>query len=196
MEAAEVELLADNPWVMRRKITVDEYHEMGKAGILREDDRVELIEGELVAMAPIGPEHNGGINWLTQALVRAVGDSAIVQVQGSIRLDDQTEPQPDISVLLPRADFYRKSHATPADALLLVEMADSSLRFDRAVKRPLYARAGIAEYWIVDLHGQAVEVCRAPTEHGYGSVVRLGRDKTLNIETLPGVTISVAELLG
>ncbi len=196
MDAAEVDLLAGNPWVMRRKITVAEYHEMGKAGILREDDRVELIEGELVAKAPIGSEHNGGTNWLTQALVRAVGERAIVQVQGSIRLDEQTEPQPDISVLLPRADFYRKTLATPADVLLLIEIADSSLRFDRAVKRPLYARAGIAEYWIVDLTGQAVEVCRSPNEHGYGSVVRLGRDKTLSLESLPDVTISVAELLG
>ena len=196
MDIVETELLLDNPWVPRRGITVAEYHRMGETGILHEDERVELIEGELVAMAPIGTEHSGAINWLTRALVLAVGDRGIVSVQNPVRLSDRTEPQPDFTVLRPRADDYRKSSATPEDVLLLIEIADSSLRFDRAVKRPLYARHGIAEYWIVDVPGQAVEVCRAPTEHGYGSVVRVGRDRAVNIERLPDVSISVAALLG
>jgi len=196
MDTVEAELLADNPWVARRKITVDEYHEMGKAGILTRDDRVELIEGELVTMAPIGSEHNGAVSWLAHALIRAIGDRGIVLVQGSIRLDDQTEPQPDFSILRPRADFYRKAHASPADVLFLVEIADSSLRFDRSIKRPLYARAGIVEYWLVDLAGGAVEICRQPGKTDYADVLLAGRGAVIESALLPGVAISVADLLG
>jgi Uma2 family endonuclease len=196
MDTAEVALLPDNPWVARRKITVHDYHEMGKAGILHEDDRVELIEGELVAMAPIGSEHNGGVAWLNRALIRAIGDRGIVLVQGSIRLDDQTEPQPDFSILRPRADFYRHAHATPADVLFLVEIADSSLRYDRSIKRPLYARAGIPEYWIVDLVAGEVEVCRQPGKSDYADVKPAGRGAVIEPALLPGVAISVSDLLG
>jgi Uma2 family endonuclease len=140
-------------------------------------------------MSPIGPHHNGVVNWLNQALVRAIGDRGIVQVHGPVRLDD-------FAVLRPCADFCRERHPRPEDVLLVIEMSDSSLRFDRAIKRPLYARHGIAEYWIVDLPGEAVELCRAPTEHGYGSVVRVGRDRTVSLECLPDVTISVGDRLG
>jgi hypothetical protein len=196
MDTAETTLLPDHPWVPRRRLTATEYHQMAEAGILHEDDRVELIEGELLAMAPIGSEHNGATDWLARALIRAIGDRGIVRVQGSIRLDDQTEPQPDFAVLRPRPDFYRKSPPTPPDILLLIEIADSSLRFDRAIKRPLYARHAVPEYWIVDLPGQAVEVHRTPTQHGYASAARLGPERALTIEALPDVTISVAELLG
>jgi Uma2 family endonuclease len=193
MDTAETALL---PLVARRKITVAEYHEMGEAGILHEDDRVELIDGELVAMAPIGSEHNGTVGWLTRSLVRAVGDRAFVLVQGSIRLDEQTEPQPDFSVLRPRADSYRKALAMPADVLLLIEIADSSLRFDRSVKRPLYARAGIPEYWIVNLTDGQVEIFRDPQNADYASVAPAGRGEVIEPALLPGVAIPVSDLLG
>ena len=196
MDSVETDLLARNPWVTRRAITVDDYHRMADVGILNEDDRVELIEGNLVAISPMGTEHVGAVNWLTRALVMAVGDLGVVSVQNPVRLSDRTEPQPDLIVLRPRPDHYRKAPAGPEDVLLLIEIADSSLKYDRAVKKPLYARHGIPEFWIVDVGGQEVEVCRTPTDDGYASVVRFGRGETLVSTGLPAVTIPVSALLG
>src|SRR6476659_3569905 len=147
----EPRLLAAHPWVTRRPITVTEYHRMGEVGILGDRDRVELIEGELVAMSPIGSYHHGTVNKLNHALVQAVGERAVVSVQGPVRLDEFSEPEPDLALLKPRPDFYRDAHAGPADVLLLIEVADTSLNYDRAVKRALYARHTIQELWIVDL---------------------------------------------
>ena len=129
----EPRLLAAHPWVTRRPITVTEYHRMGEVGILGDRDRVELIEGELVAMSPIGSYHHGTVNKLTHALVQAVGERAVVSVQGPVRLDEFSEPEPDFALLKPRPDFYQDAHAGPADVLMLIEVADTSLNYDRAV---------------------------------------------------------------
>ena len=190
----EPRLLAANPWVARRPITVAEYHRMGEVGILGERDRVELIEGELVAMSPNGSYHTGTVNRLTHSLVHAVGDRAIVSVQNPVRLDDLSEPQPDFALLRPRADFYRDAHARPADVLFLIKVADTSLDYDRAVKRALYARHAIPEFWIVDLTSAEVEVCREPGADGYAAVVRVSRDGVLEPERLPGVRIQASAL--
>ena len=190
----EPRLLAANPWVTRRPITVAEYHRMGEVGILGERDRVELIEGELVAMSPIGSHHHGTVNMLTHALVHAVGERAIVSVQGPVRLDDLSEPEPDFALLKPRPDFYRAAHPQPADVLLLIEVADTSLNYDRAVKRALYARHAIPEFWIVDLTAGQVEVCRQPKADGYAAVTRVGRDRAAEPELLPGIHIPLAAL--
>jgi Uma2 family endonuclease len=190
----EPRLLAANPWVTRRPITVADYHRMGEVGILGERDRVELIEGELVAMSPIGSYHHGTVNQLTHALVHAVGERAIVSVQGPVRLDDFSEPEPDFALLKPRPDFYRDAHAQPADVLLLIEVADTSLNYDRVVKRALYARHAVPEFWIVDLTSGEVEVCREPKAGGYAAVERVGRDGELEPELLPGVRIQVSSL--
>ena len=154
----EPRLLAANPWVTRRRITVAEYHRMGEVGILGERDRVELIGGELVAMPPIGSYHTGTVNKLNHSLVHAVGERAIVAVQIPVRLDDVSEPEPDFALLKPRLDFYQDSPAQPADVLLLIEVADTSLSYGRAVKRALYARHAIPEFWIVDLIPSALEI--------------------------------------
>jgi Uma2 family endonuclease len=190
----EPRLLAANPWVARRPITVTEYHRMGEVGILGERDRVELIEGELVAMSPIGSHHHGTVNQLTHALVHEVGDRAIVSVQGPVRLDDLSEPEPDFALLKPRPDFYRDAHARPTDVLLVIEVADTSLNYDRAVKRMLYARHAIPEFWIVDLTSGEVEVCREPKADGYAAVQRVGREGELEPELLPGVRIRASTL--
>ena len=130
----------------RHRLTVDDYYRMAEAGILGEDDRVELIDGELIDMASVGPDHIATVNGLTSVLVMACRDRAIVSVQNLARLDRFSEPQPDVTLFRPRADNYRTgARPGPADVLLLVEVADSSLRYDRAVKLPLYARAGIGE---------------------------------------------------
>jgi Uma2 family endonuclease len=195
-ETMETDLLTRNPWVTRRPLTVTEYHRMGEVGILHEDDRVELIEGQLIAMSPIGSDHSGAINALTRLLVMAVGNRGVVAVQNPVRLDDRSEPQPDFAVLRPRPDDYRRATPRPHEVLLIVEIANSSLQYDRAVKRPLYARHGIPELWIVNIAAQEIEVCRTPTADDYTAISHVGRTGMLEPETLPGVVISAAALLG
>lgn len=196
MASGETDLLTRNPWVTRRPLTVAEYHQMGEAGILTEDDRVELIEGQLIAMSPIGSDHSGTVNALNRMLVRAVGDRGVVAVQNPVQLDDFSEPQPDFCVLKPRDDDYRRATPRPHEVLLIIEVAKSSLAYDRAVKRALYARYGIPEFWIVNLAANEVEVCRGPAGEQYASVSHIGRDGVLDPELLPGATIPVAALLG
>ena len=191
MEQEELGLLSRYPAAPRRLLTVDEYHRMGEAGILTDDDRVELIEGELVAMAPIGSEHAAATNALNRLLVLAVGDRGIVSVGNPVRLTQRSEPQPDFAVLKPR-DGYRTMLPRPEDTVLAVEVANTSLGFDRKVKLPLYARAGIPEVWIVNLAAGEVEVHRSPAAGLYTSVTHCGRSGTLTIEALPDVFIPVA----
>jgi Uma2 family endonuclease len=192
--AAEAGLL-DHPWVRRRRLDVDQYHRMGEAGVLDEDERIELIDGELVEMAPIGDRHAGTTNDLARVLFAAAGERTVVAVGNPVRLDRYNEPQPDFALLRPRADSYRGSTPTPEDILLLVEVADSSLRYDRTVKLPLYARHGVPEVWIVDLEGGTVEVCREPAADGYAVVSRAGVGEVLEPALLPGLRIAVAEII-
>jgi Uma2 family endonuclease len=176
----------------RRLLTVDEYHRMGEVGILTEDDRVELIEGELVAMAPIGSEHVAATNALNRLLVLEVGARGIVSVQNPVRLTRRSEPQPDFAVLKPRD--YRKTLPRPEDTMLAVEVANTSLDYDRTVKLALYARSGIPEVWIVNLTAEEVEVYRSPVGDGYTVVTRAGRSGTLTIGAIPDAVIPVADI--
>jgi Uma2 family endonuclease len=196
MASGETGLLTRNPWVVRRALTVAEYHLMGEVGILTEDDRVELIEGELIAPFPISSEHAGTRNALSRTLIDAVGDRGVVSVGNPVQLDDLSEPQPDFAVLKPRKDFYRRATPRPDEVLLIIEVADSSLAYDRDVKRSLYARHGIPEFWIVNLAAGEVEVCRAPEGERYTSVSRVGREGVLEPQLPPGAEIPVAALLG
>ena len=192
--AAEAGLL-DHPWVRRHKLDVVQYHRMGEAGVFEGNERVELIEGEVVEMAPIGDRHAGTTNRLTALLVKAAGGRAVVAVGNPVRLDRYNEPQPDFALLRPRADFYASSKPAPADTLLLIEVAESSLRYDRKVKLPLYARHGVPELWIVDVEGGTVDVCREPAADGYAAVSRAGVDEVLEPALLPGVRIAVADII-
>lgn len=174
----------------RHRLSVDDYHRMAEAGILGEDDRVELIDGELIDMAPIGQDHIASVNGLTSVLVMARGDRAIVSVQNPARLDRFSEPQPDVTLFRPRADNYRTGAPPgPADILLLVEVADSSLRYDRAVKLPLYARAGIGEVWIVDLHRRVVDVHRTPDANAYTTIETHGPESTVTLALAPEIVV-------
>lgn len=138
------------------RFSVEEYHRLGETGILREDDRVELIEGELVDMAPMGSRHAGCVSFLTWALQQQVGERAVVHVQNPLALGMDSEPEPDVMLLAPRDHdpFYRAGHPGPDDVLLLVEVADTSLTYDRQVKLPLYARHGIRQVWLVESLGR------------------------------------------
>lgn len=181
--------------IQKRLFTSDEYETMLVAGILSEDDRVELIEGEILKMSPIGSPHAGSLNRLNALFSHLVG-RAILSVQNPVRLNDLSEPQPDFALLRPRADFYRDAHPRPDDVLLIVEVADASLAFDRRVKAPLYGMNGIAELWVVDLEGRAIEVYRKPSVRGYLEVRRCERGSSLGVLAFPGIELSVAEILG
>lgn len=182
--------------VSKKLFTVHDYHRMGETGILREDDRVELIDGEIIAMSPFGPRHNAAVNRAMRALVMGVGDTAIVQSQGSVRLDLYREPQPDLVLLSPRADFYASRHAGPDDIMLIVEIADSSIEYDREVKARVYAGSGVREYWIADLGTGVVECCSEPRDGAYQSVRRYQRGELVAPESLPECRIAVEVLLG
>jgi Uma2 family endonuclease len=194
VDQGDLGLLSRYPAARRRLLTVDEYHRMGEAGILTDDDRVELIEGELVAMSPIGSEHVAATNALNRLLVLAVGDRAIVSVQNPVRLTRHSEPQPDFAVLKLRD--YRATLPRPEDTLLAVEVANTSLDYDRTVKLALYASNGIPEVWIVNLAAELVEVYRSPAGDGYTTVVRASRADVLTIEALPNVRIQVGAIFG
>lgn len=184
------------PAVVRKRFTTQEYEQIAAAGVFAENDRVELLEGEIVEMSPLGPLHSACVDRLNRLLQRQVRDAAIVRVQSPVRLGQHSEPQPDVSLLQPRADFYAGGHPEPEDVLLLVEVADSSLSYDRELKLPIYARAGIAEVWLVGLLPQTVEVFRAPSESGYGERREARRGESVAALNVPGVVLSVAEILG
>lgn len=145
----------------RHSITVTEYVRMGEAHVFAHDARLELMEGEIVEMAPIGSAHAAVVDTL-DTLLREVAPGAIVRVQGPLVLGERSAPQPDVMLLRPRADRYYNSHPVAAEALLVVEVADTTLEYDLEVKRPLYARAGVAELWIVDINRRELHVFREP----------------------------------
>lgn len=176
-------------------ITADEYERMGVAGIFG-DARLELIEGEIYEMSPIGSPHAACVNFLSQRLNRLLGDELIVTVQNPIRLNDFSEPQPDLAVVRGRDDFYRGSHPTPADVLLLIEVADSTVAADRSVKVPLYALAGIREVWLVNLLDERVEIYSAPSADTYQQVIHAGRGEEARSTVVQELVVSVSELLG
>ncbi len=159
--------------LIKRHFTIKEYHKMPDAGIIKESERVELIRGEIVKMSPIGRFHAACVNRLNQLFYQKLGVRAIVAPQNPVELDDYSEPQPDIGLLEPRPDFYASGHPKPADILLIVEVADSTIKYDREVKIPLYAEDKISEVWLVDINQQCLEVYREPTPNGYGQVEKL-----------------------
>lgn len=182
--------------VRRRRFTVDEYHRMGEAGVLHEDDRVELIDGEVISMPPIGDDHSSVVDRLNEQLVTGLTPRATIRVQNPVKIDRHSEPQPDLLLLRPRDDFYGSATPGPDDVLLAIEVGDSSVRFDREVKAPLYARTGIAELWLVDLGARDVRVCRRPGERGYAEVVVRRGDDAWSPAALPGVSITIREIFG
>ena len=180
----------------RKQFTVAEYYKMAEAGILTEGDRVELIRGEIVEMSPIGTRHAGCVMRLITLLTEQVGRTAIVNAQNPIRLDIYSEPQPDVMLLAPREDFYSKAHPTPSELLLIIEVADTSIGYDRREKLPLYAEFGIAEVWVVNLNNEVVEVYRNPNAGAYQSVREARRGESIALPGFEGVSIAVDDILG
>ena len=177
-------------------ITADEYERMGEAGIFGADTRLELIEGEIYKMSPIGSSHAACVKFLSRLLNLLFRDTMLVSTQDPIRLSDFSEPQPDIALLRWRDDFYRQRHPTPADVLLVIEVAGTTVGTDRAVKVPLYAAAGIPETWIVNLPDEQIEVYAEPADGTYRVGRHYRRGERAQSQTLDNLSAVVAEVLG
>ena len=182
--------------VTRWRFTVSEYHRMVESGILKEADRVELIDGEVVEMTPIGSKHSACIGRLIEQFVPSVTAGAVGGVQNPIDLSERSEPEPDLALLRRRPDFYASGHPTTDDVLLLIEVSDTSLEFDRRVKVPLYARSGIPDVWLVDLEHETITVYRDPGPDGYTTAQVARRGDLLAPVAFPDRTLTVADVLG
>lgn len=181
----------------KRLLTIDEYHQMVAAGILSEDERVELIRGEMIEMTPIGNRHAGCVRWLNRCFNSRLASRVVVDVRDPVSLEDQqSEPQPDIVLLRHQEDCYRAQAPTPEDVLLVVEVADSSLAYDRDVKIPLYAEAGIPEAWLVAFASDSVFAYRRPSPTGYQEVRQYRRGDEISPEAFPDERFTVDEILG
>jgi Uma2 family endonuclease len=184
------------PLLRKHRLTVADYHRMGEIGLFAPGTRVELIEGEVIDMAPIGTRHNSAVLRLNARLSAAVGTRAVVSVQGPLRLSDRSEPEPDLMLLAPRDHFYADALPVPADVLLLIEVADSSALYDRHIKLPLYARHGIAEMWLIDLEARMVRFYRRPEGEHYADITATETPGMTPVAALEGVAIDLAGVLG
>ncbi len=180
----------------RRLFSVDEFHRMAEAGIFQEDDRLELLGGDIIAMSLVGVRHMACVNRLTDLLTDRFRGKAIISVQNPIRLDYQTEPVPDIALLKYRDDYYAQQATTAADVLLLIEASDSTLGFDRQVERPLYASTSIPEYWLINLTDNQLELYRQPDEGDYQEQLVVQGDERVTAVAFPQVEFQLSELMG
>jgi Uma2 family endonuclease len=178
------------------RLNISQYHQMSEAGIFSENDKVELINGEIIEMSPIGRRHTACVNRLNSVFSQLLGKKVIIAVQNPITLNNLSEPQPDIALLKPRADFYESGHPQPQDIFLLIEVADSSLEYDRDVKIPLYASSGITEVWLVDIYEQVIIVYRYPSENGYSDIQKLSRGEKMSIQAFSEINLVVDDILG
>lgn len=179
----------------RRRFSVGEYYAMAEAGILGPDERVELLDGDVVAMTAVSSRHAACVDWFSRTLILALVEATIVRVRGPVRLDDDNEPHPDVTLLRRRNDYYSTGHPGPGDVSLLIEVADTTLDFDRNVKLPLYARAGIPEVWIVNLQDRRVEVYTEPDGVGDSSVRHYGPGESVAPLHFPDIALEVERII-
>lgn len=190
-----MDVVEDPVLILRHRLTVDEYLRMGEAGVLDADARVELVDGDVVDMAPMRSRHASVVRRLNAALVRAVGDDAQVSCQLPLILGSRSAPEPDLMLLAPRADFYRHAHPVAADLRLLIEVSDTTSDYDLRVKLPLYARHGVAEVWIIDLDHALVHLCRKPQADAYAETATTAAPGPTTPAGLPGVSIDLTGVL-
>jgi Uma2 family endonuclease len=180
--------------IRRHRLCVNDYYRMAETGILPLGARVELVDGEIVDMPPVDSRHAGTVDELAHLLRDVIEGEAIVRVQSPIRLDEHSEPQPDLALLRWRPDFYKSSHPLPSDVLLLVEVADTTLRYDRDIKVPLYARARVPEVWILDLERRAILRYRKPEGGEFGVTDEIDVSEPVTIGLLPAVRLNMRDI--
>jgi Uma2 family endonuclease len=180
----------------QHRFTATDYYRMAETGVLKPDARVELLDGRIVDMSPIGPPHGGSVNRLNRLFSRLSAGRWLVSVQNPVHLDEYSEPQPDLMLLKPAADDYTRRHPRAEDVLLLVEVADTSLDLDRGEKLSLYGRGGIPEVWILNVREGALEVYREPHVSGYGSKATLRVGASVSPLAFPEAVVHVTEILG
>ena len=178
----------DRPW----RFTVDDYYAMAEAGILTHDERVELVNGEIIQMSPIGDRHAYSVDELVDLLVYRFRGRARIRCQNPVRIDGRREVQPDIAVLKLRDDLYSSGHPGPADVLLLIEVSDTTLSYDRDVKLPMYAQFDIPESWIVNIPDGVVEVYTDPSDGEYRTRRVYAADESVSPTSFPDVTLPVS----
>ena len=179
----------------RRLIHADEYYKMAEAGILTEKDHVELIHGEIIEMSPIGNKHASIVLRLTNVLKDIVGNAALINVQNPIRINDLNEPEPDLTILKPKGDYYASAHPISNDVFIVVEVADTTYEYDRQIKLPLYAQAEISEYWLVNSSKNEIEVYRLPAKGAYKKMEIFYPEDLLKLDFC-NKTVEVSKLLG
>ena len=180
----------------RMRCTVRDFYRMGEAGVFDPERRYELLDGDIILMPPIGISHAGGHDWLNQALIARLGGRHWLRAQNPVRLDNYSEPLPDFAVLKLRKDGYRTAHPGPGDTLLVIELAATSLGYDLGGKQRAYAKAGIPEYWVVDLAGRQLHVFRKPSVTGYTQAVALDDREEIDSTAVKGLRFTVKELVG
>jgi Uma2 family endonuclease len=178
----------------RRLFTREEFQQMADAGIFKPTDRLELIRGEIVEMTGPGRRHRAFVDNLTELLVLRLAGRAIVSVQNPLALDDYSQPQPDLKVIRRRSVPYKEREAFAEDTLLVIEVSDTSLRYDRSTKLALYAEFGIPEYWVIDCNAESIEIHRSPDGGRYREVTLVSGDATVTLQAFPDVTLPLAEI--
>ncbi len=182
--------------LMFHRFTVEEYHKLAEVNILHEDDRVELIEGRIIEMTPIGSWHAACVKRLIDLFAERLKKRSIIGAQDPIDLNKQTEPEPDIAILKRRSDFYAERHPVPDDILLIIEVADTSIDYDKTIKIPLYAKSNIKEVWLVNLLENTVEVYIDPSPEGYKRIMQYQNNQTISPKSFPDIVVKVSEILG
>jgi Uma2 family endonuclease len=176
-----------------RQLTSTEYYGMMESGIIREGERVELISGQIFTMAAKGTRHTVATSRLLKSLLRLIGEQAIVRCQDPISLPNHSEPEPDIAIVRLRSDDYINSHPAPADIILVIEVADSSIKFDREIKALLYAAAGISEYWIINLIDNRLEIYRQPEGDIYTSIEIITPPRSISLPQFSDITLNIGD---
>lgn len=182
--------------IVRRHFNITEYYRMAAAGVFSEDDRVELIEGEIIEMNPIGSRHAACVGRLTEFLGQSISRKAIVWVQNPVQVNDYSEPLPDVALLKRRDDFYARANPQPSEVLLIIEVADSSVEYDRDIKIPLYAAAAIPEVWLVNLAQETIESYTQPVGGAYREIRIVKRGETIASKSIPALIINADAILG
>jgi Uma2 family endonuclease len=192
---AEVEKIP-NPPLMRKKFRTDEVYQMMEIGILPEESGWELIDGEIIHRMTIGSKHAAIVKKLNRIFTRVFEDEVIISIQDPIHIDEYNEPEPDIALLKPRDDFYAKQHPEPKDVLLVIEISDSTLNYDREVKKEIYAEAGIDEFWLINLKLNTVETYSNPSNGTYYQMRIFERGEIIQAKNIAGVSLEVNKIFG